>query len=550
MSSSGPSRLGPYELSGEIGRGGMGIVYKGHDPVLQRTVAVKTIHTGTHFDTHFDAHPPQERLLREARSAAGLSHPNVVTVYQAAVDADCVYIAMEYVDGPTLEQWLEEGGASDTAAVIRLLKQVAAGLDYAHRKGIVHRDIKPLNILIDEAGNARITDFGLAKASTSIQLTRTGLQVGTPQYVSPEQAQGKTLDGRSDQFSLAVIAYRALTGHRPFESDDVTSLIFKIVFEEPQSARQWNADLPEKVDAVLKRALAKEPSERYPTCTDFIHALEGSLHTALIVPPPAVERGLPVRKIAIGAGAAIGCLALMAGLSAIFSSGHGGGAAAPTVPPPTASAPPPAARVESPPPTPSPAPEAPKQPPAVAAKTEPRVAKSATKTSTPVHTPAVVKPAPRGMADWEKPDEWYGDSGWMVHKGGNFVLFGPTGQAGTFHFSAIVFKGRRLQWVVNFKDPKNYNQFQFEKRQFTAREVVNGSSKDRAKSTATSDQPFLQLTIAVAPHTLTTSLLEGQSWRVLDTWTAPDQDFTAGKFGFLIPGSDQIGLAHFQFLPD
>jgi serine/threonine protein kinase len=528
----------------------MGVVYKGRDSVLERTVAIKTIRTGADFDDQ----DQYERLLREARSAAGLSHPNIVTVYQAASQEGCVYIAMEFVEGPTLEQWLRSEKASDTDATMRLLRQVAAGLDYAHRKGIVHRDIKPLNILIDDAENAHITDFGLAKGASSAQLTQTGMQVGTPQYVSPEQAQGRKLDGRSDQFALAVIAYRAVSGHAPFEAEEVTTLLFKIVFEECPSALQWNAQLPQQVDAVLKRALAKVPEERYESCTAFIQELETALHAAPALPLPAAGRtGAASRKIAIGVGAAVGCLALMAGIGALFTR-HG----SPTAPPAPAAATQskassivPAAPSTEPPavqpdPPPAPVKAAPRE-----TKPAPPTDRPAAKRAAPVTpTPTPAKPLVRGMADWEKPDEWFSEAGWLVHKGGNFVLFGPTGQAGTFSFSAVVMKGKRLQWLVNYQDPRNHELFQIEKRQFLAKDVVNGSARDRSKVATESNPAFLQLSIAVTPHQVTTNIHEGQGWRLVDTWTAQDRDFTQGKFGFLIPGSDQIGLANFQFLPD
>src|SRR5262249_40974832 len=158
--------------------------------------------------------------------------------------------------------------------------------------------------------------------------------------------------------------------------------------------------------------------------------------------------------------------------------------------------------------------------------------------------PAVipVKAPPRGMADWEHPDEWHSEAGWMVHKGGNFVLFGPAGQTGTFTFSAVILKGRRLQWLLNFRDQRNYALFQIEKRQFSTRDVINGSSKERSKGVINSNASFVQISIALAQHGLTTSVHEGDKWRVLDTWMVPDLDLTKGKFGFLIPGSDQVGL--------
>jgi hypothetical protein len=316
------------------------------------------------------------------------------------------------------------------------------------------------------------------------------------------------------------------------------------------------------VDAVLKRGLAKDPEARFGTCTEFIQALEAGLREPaappIASPAPAAKS---TRKIAIGIGAALGCLAVMAGTGALFTKHESRSAAPASVPvaqtviPPV---PPPSQPVAPPPASPETVPVKTAPPPETKAAVNPdrptpkRAVSTTPAVSTPSvnATPAVTRPAARGMADWEKPGEWVSESGWLVHKGGNFVLFGPSGQAGSFIFSAVVLKGKRLQWVINYEDPKNYAVFQIEKRQFIAKDVVNGSSKDRAKVPIEPNPAFFQISISLSPHQLVTSVHEGQGWNILDTWRPSGRDLTRGKFGFLIPGSDQFGLANFQFTPN
>src|SRR5882724_8804673 len=199
-------RIGRYKIVRELGRGAMGVVYHAIDPNIGRPVAIKTIQLGGNR-TPEEQERLRERLFREARSAGILSHPGIVTIYDVEQQGDLAYIAMEYVDGPTLDQLLSSGQNTSSDQLFSILGQTAAALDYAHGKGIVHRDIKPANIMIAKDGTAKITDFGIAKVTASEQFTMTGAIVGTPHYMSPEQVQGQAVDGRSHQFSLAVITY-------------------------------------------------------------------------------------------------------------------------------------------------------------------------------------------------------------------------------------------------------------------------------------------------------------------------------------------------------
>lgn len=267
-------QLGRYRIEGELGRGAMGIVYRALDTAIGRTVAIKTIRLSELVDESERARL-HDRLFREAQSAGILSHPNIVTIYDISEEDAVAYVAMECVNGQTLDR-IMDADAPDGTFVLTILSQTAAALDYAHRRGIVHRDIKPANIIVDEGPVAKITDFGVARI-LSHEMTHSGSMVGTPNYMSPEQIQGRTVDGRSDQFSLAVIAYELLTGEKPFTAESIGALAYRIVNEDPPAVHQLNPTLDWPVDTVLRRALSKQPQERYPSCSDFIVALENSL---------------------------------------------------------------------------------------------------------------------------------------------------------------------------------------------------------------------------------------------------------------------------------
>src|SRR5215470_1957362 len=266
-------RIGRYKIVRELGRGAMGVVYHAIDPNIGRPVAIKTINLGTVLKPD-EQERMRERLFREARSAGILSHPGIVTIYDVEQQGDLAYIAMEYVDGPTLDQLMNEPDTMAPDKMFSILGQAAVALDYAHSKGIVHRDIKPANIMIARDGTTKITDFGIAKVTATEHLTMTGAIVGTPHYMSPEQVQGQPVDGRSDQFSLTVIAYELLTGEKPYTGEHLTTVVYKIVAEEPPPPRRLNPTLTPAIEAVIRKALAKRPDTRYRSCQEFADALE------------------------------------------------------------------------------------------------------------------------------------------------------------------------------------------------------------------------------------------------------------------------------------
>jgi len=270
-------QIGRYRIVNELGRGAMGVVYRALDPAIGRTVAIKTFRL-SELSAPNEREKIHGRLFREAHSAGILSHPGIVTIYDISEEGDIAYIAMEYVNGSTLEKLMVADPPPTREAILRILTEAATALDYAHAKGIVHRDIKPANIMISESGSVKITDFGVAKI-LSQQLTMADTILGTPNYMSPEQIEAKKLDGRSDQFALSVISYELLTGEKPFVADSLPTLIFKIVREEPMSPQHLNPTVGGAVGNVIRKGLSKSPDNRFPTCADFVAGLSEALRS-------------------------------------------------------------------------------------------------------------------------------------------------------------------------------------------------------------------------------------------------------------------------------
>jgi serine/threonine-protein kinase len=265
--------IGRYELLEELGRGAMGAVYKARDPQIGRTVAIKRILTAGLAAEELAQY--KQRFYREARIAGQLSHPGVVTIHDIAEDADGQpYLVMEFVDGVTLHRMLRPAHTGHLPELIPvdqaldLGAQIAEALDYAHRRGVVHRDIKPGNILVTAEGRAKIADFGIAKF-TDAEATRTTSVMGTPAYMAPEQLRGGLVDARSDLFSLGAMLYWILTGQKPFPGDDLTSVSFKVVYTDPDPPSTIDHQLPRDLDIVMSRCLAKNPGDRYPSAKEL-----------------------------------------------------------------------------------------------------------------------------------------------------------------------------------------------------------------------------------------------------------------------------------------
>lgn len=269
--------LGRYEVVRELGKGAMGVVYLAKDPLIGRLVALKTIRVVPGSDDD-EAREFQQRFVREAQAAGILSHPAIVTVHDIGQDesSGVSFIAMEYVEGPNLKEILNQGRPLDWQEISEVLAQVADALDYAHSKGIVHRDVKPANIILCGDARAKITDFGIAKiASMAGNLTTTGQFLGTPNYMAPEQIKGSPVDGRTDIFSLGIVLYESLTRRKPFSGESLTTISYKIVHEPYLPVREINPRLPEAFDEVIQKCLAKEPAERFQRGKDAAIALRG-----------------------------------------------------------------------------------------------------------------------------------------------------------------------------------------------------------------------------------------------------------------------------------
>jgi eukaryotic-like serine/threonine-protein kinase len=265
------AKAGRYELLEEVGRGAMGVVYRAHDPVINRTVAVKTLRVSEHA-SGLSADELLRRFHTEARAAGLLSHPNIVAVYDAGKEDDFFYITMELVPGKSLQGLLGERHSFPLARVLRLMQQACAALEFAHQNNVVHRDIKPANLILTPDDTLKISDFGTAKI-LQYQTAQTGQIVGTPSYMSPEQIKGRPVDGRSDIFSLGGVLYELLTGAKPFPGDSITSVIYKIVSEDPAPPRDLDASIHPGLSAIVLRALAKSPGARFQSCVQFFDAL-------------------------------------------------------------------------------------------------------------------------------------------------------------------------------------------------------------------------------------------------------------------------------------
>src|SRR3954453_22727787 len=268
-------KLGRYEVVRELGKGAMGIVYLAKDPLIGRLVALKTIRPAAHSDDD-ETREFQQRFIREAQAAGILNHPTIVTVHDIGQDeaSGVSFIAMEYVEGQNLKEVLQQGRAMSFEQIGDIAAQVADALDFAHSKGIVHRDVKPANIILIEGHRAKITDFGIAKiASGGANLTSTGQFLGTPNYMAPEQIKGAPVDGRTDLFSLGICLYECLTRRKPFGGDSLTSISYKIVHEAFPPLRDSNPQIPDGYEEIVGQCLAKDPAKRYQRGREVANAL-------------------------------------------------------------------------------------------------------------------------------------------------------------------------------------------------------------------------------------------------------------------------------------
>jgi len=299
--------IGKYEIIEEIGRGGFAVVYKARDPTLDRIVALKVLHAHVAENQAF-----LRRFEQEARTAARFDHPNIVTIYEVGEAAGQHYIAMTYLPGRGLDKDLEEtDGPLPLAQVVDIVSQVAQSLEYIHQRGAIHRDVKPANVIVSDAGRATLLDFGIVRAADGTKLTTAGEMMGTPQYMSPEQAEGEEIDHRSDIYALGVMAYQMCTGHAPFEDTSPVVVLRLHADKAPPDPREVNPDLPDAVAEVILKALAKQPEDRYPSAGAFARALMEALSArkqkrrekaaAISLPPLSIPAWIrPMSGIVVG----------------------------------------------------------------------------------------------------------------------------------------------------------------------------------------------------------------------------------------------------------
>ena len=306
--------VGRYQIIEELGRGAMAVVYKGKDPVIGRTVALKTL---LFRDDNKEMRDLRAALYRDACAAGTLAHPNIVTIYDVIEEAGMTAVAMEFIEGRTLDAIIKEKAPLPIDMALGLFDQIVAGLDYAHTKGIIHRDIKPANIMLTSDGRVKVTDFGVARV-TSAGATMTATVVGSPSYMSPEQIRGGKLDGRSDLFSAATVLYEMLTKSRPFPGDDIATTLYRIVHELPTPPAEFNPAIGPELTRVFERAMAKDANERYPTGAELAKAMRQaggpeSGKSSAKVSPAALGATVKIAAAAAAAPAAKGAPAAAKG---------------------------------------------------------------------------------------------------------------------------------------------------------------------------------------------------------------------------------------------
>jgi eukaryotic-like serine/threonine-protein kinase len=258
--------LGRYKIISELGQGAMGVVYKAVDPIIDRTVAIKTINLNL---SHQELEEYEARFQQEIKAAGRLNHPNIVTIYDVGKTESVAYMAMEFLEGKELKDMIATGNVSPADQVVDIISQVADGLSFAHQQDIVHRDVKPSNIMVMKGGIAKITDFGIARLPNSAVKTMTGLILGSPRYMSPEQVIGKAIDARSDIFSLGVVLYEALTGVPPFDGDNVNAIMYATVNTTPPPPSSHAHGLPPMLDLIAAKAMAKLLEDRYQSVKEL-----------------------------------------------------------------------------------------------------------------------------------------------------------------------------------------------------------------------------------------------------------------------------------------
>lgn len=520
-----PNVLKHYRLGSKLGEGGMGAVYRALDMRLERPVALKVLNSYTMLDP-----ARKERFLLEAKTASALNHPNIVTVYDIDSDAGVDFIVMESVEGKTLADLIGHGPLAIEEA-LQYGVQIAEALAKAHASGIVHRDIKPTNIMITDGGLVKILDFGLAKLveRDDLHLTQKGLLIGTVAYMSPEQAAGSPVDTRSDVFSFGAVLYEMLTGQRAFALGQVAALDFK--------------GIPVSLEKIISRCLERDPGARFQQMEEVRRALQEIRDTSpaqqAVASPSASQ--LSARKLGVWQLAALGItLAAVTGGIVWYQSNSKAKLqtevkqerkAAPTTP----------------------AGEQQSQRPAqqqVETTQAPPPGRQTTKAAGKVSAPSERAKPTLTLAGWEAAGGWTREDSVLVHRGGDFVLAPISPQPGLFVFTVRLRKGKRLEWIVNYMDDKNYFLFQVDKKNLKRISVTAGKSTKLVEVLHNLDwNADISIQLRVTPQLIEHRILRDRSWFVIDSWHSSGQPFKIGRFGFHIPGNDQIALSDFSFKP-
>ena len=278
-----PEKIGKYQIVKELGKGAMGMVYEGFDPVIERRVAIKTILP--EFLNDAESEEAVARFKREAQASGRLQHPGIVQVFEYSEDAGMAFIVMEYAEGHELKDYLKKGKRFEMVHIFEIMKQLLVALDYSHKQGVIHRDIKPANIMLTNGLKVKLMDFGIARIGTST-MTQVGTVVGTPSHMAPEQLMGLTADARTDLWATAVVLYELLTGKNPFLSDTPAAVMHNVLSAEPPPPSYYRPDIPTTLDTFFKQALAKKPADRFPGAREFLtallQALQGKEFTATV----------------------------------------------------------------------------------------------------------------------------------------------------------------------------------------------------------------------------------------------------------------------------
>jgi serine/threonine-protein kinase len=507
--------VGDYEVLGPLGSGGMGRVYRVRHVVSKRVDAMKVVLPDVEQDAGLIG-----RFEREIEVQARLNHPNICALHTAIRIGERLALIMELAEGVPLSEHLKRGPL-DPGQAVDYFCQVLQALAHAHEHGVIHRDVKPANIVITAEGKAKLVDFGVAKLIQSSELTAIGMTVGSPYYMSPELITGRQADSRSDIYSAGVTLYEMVTGLRPIQGPTEFAVLEGHLHTNPVSPHTVNVRVTKPLGEAILKALAKDPAERFQTAHEFQAALRSAIKTT-----PATQH--PRRTIATPIAAAI-FLAAAAAMAATRWLGS-----VPSPPPPRLAA----ARETGAEP---PAVKAPPTKPAKPAKLAPKK-----ETTTAAITPAVLPTPAReyGIESWGDVS-WQQDNGWFIARGPTPAFY-PQAPAGSFVLTIYRRKGN-ARWVLCRPNSNDYLVFELDNHAFHRKEIRDGKPRELAVARRQSMDKIVTLRIDVSKNAIVHSVFANGAWTVLDDWRDNSADFTAGKFGLWPAGRDELGISNFKF---